>query len=863
MERKQTQSTSAGSTDTLSPAEELLVEFIARRGQPDECTFQASAPGATTAADPAALEPLLARLSSRDSGEPRYRVDEELARGGMGVVYKVWDPDLRRHVAMKVLRGGRRREIGRRATPAQERSLGRFLEEAQITGQLEHPGIVPVHELGLDAGDKLYFTMPLVRGRELKHVIELARECREGWNLTRALGVMLKVCEAVAYAHSKGVIHRDLKPSNIMVGRFGETYVMDWGLARVLGRADSRDVRVRGSASEPESGWVETDIRGRADSTPDSPLVTVDGAVIGTPAYMAPEQALGHIDELGPRADVYSIGAMLYHLLTGQMPYVPSGATASPHSVLAARLLGPPKPVLEAAPETAPELAAICEKAMHVDVEQRYASAIDLAADIEAFLGDRRVSAFDSSLGRVAQLAFRRNRALCTSVAAALLVALGWGAFDVASSNAAVAREGQLRTAAQLAQRRAEELADFALADVLARESEQLFPVVPERAAAMRTWIERADGVLARAAQRGEQANAALGSDAELASFRANLERLASERPRIAQRLTDAESLVARTIDARAEGWHAAVEGIASLPVYRGLRLAPQPGLVPLQNNPTSGLWEFWVDGTGVEPVVRDLATGALERDPAQALVLVLIPGGKFTMGSTPDDPNAGPDERAREVTLAPYFLGRTEVWQGLWQRALGENPAEWREGVYTEAPWTPLLPVEYVDWHQCESFLSHFDLTFPTEAQWEFAARAGESKPTIYGCGDDVACLAGHENILDQSAPAALRKGCAPFIDDHQLTAPVASFEPNPFGLHDMLGNVAEWCADWYVRDIPADAHLGTDGLAPAGAQVFKVFRGGSYWLKPPYCRIALRQTDQPSGANQTRGLRVARAVR
>jgi len=554
---------------------------------------------------------------------------------------------------------------------------------------------------------------------------------------------------------------------------------------------------------------------------------------------------------------------MLYHLLTGQMPYVQSGTTVSPHAVLAARLLGPPKPVLEAAPGTAPELAAICEKAMHVDTAQRYASALELAADIEAFLGDRSVSAFESPLWHALQLAYRRNKTSFTTIAAALLIALTWGAFDLASSNAAIARESRLRIDAQTAQQRTQELSDFALADVLVREAGELFPAVPERAAAMRTWLERTDSVLSRAARRRELATAAVGSIAESASFDADVERLKSERPRVAQRAVDAETLVARTLDAHRSDWDTAIENIASLPAYRGLRITSQRGLVPLQSNPTSGLWEFWVDGTGVEPVIADLATGELARDPTQALVLVLIPGGRFTMGGTPGDANAQPDEHAREVTLAPYFLGRTEVCQGVWQRALDENPAEWRDGVYIEAPWTPLLPVEYVDWHQCEHFLAHFELSFPTEAQWEYAARAGESQPTIYGCGDDIACLAGHENVLDESAPEALKKGCAPFQDEHQLTAPIASFEPNRFGLHDMLGNVAEWCADWYVKNIPSDAQLGGDGLAPAGSGVFKTFRGGSYWLKPPYCRIALRQYDLPSGANQTRGLRVARPVR
>jgi hypothetical protein len=163
----------------------------------------------------------------------------------MGAILKVWDGDLRRHLAMKVVLG-----TGSSANPGEtpavdQKQIARFLEEAQVTGQLDHPGIVPVHELGLDADGRVYFTMKLVKGRDLKRIFDLVFEEQEGWNETRALGVIQKVCDAMAYAHVKGVIHRDLKPANVMVGNFGEVFVMDWGLARVLGRSDSHDLRIR------------------------------------------------------------------------------------------------------------------------------------------------------------------------------------------------------------------------------------------------------------------------------------------------------------------------------------------------------------------------------------------------------------------------------------------------------------------------------------------------------------------------------------------------------------------------------------------------------------------------------------------
>jgi serine/threonine protein kinase len=141
--------------------------------------------------------------------------------------------------------------------PVDEKTLGRFVEEAQVTGQLDHPGIVPVHEIGVDAEGRVYFTMRLVQGDDLRAVFEQLRAGQGGWTQTRVLGVILKVCEAMAFAHAKGVIHRDLKPANIMVGRFGEAYVMDWGLARVLDREDERDIRVRAPPDErqPRADW--------------------------------------------------------------------------------------------------------------------------------------------------------------------------------------------------------------------------------------------------------------------------------------------------------------------------------------------------------------------------------------------------------------------------------------------------------------------------------------------------------------------------------------------------------------------------------------------------------------------------------
>jgi WD40 repeat protein/serine/threonine protein kinase len=359
------------------------------------------------------------RIAARGGPSERYRPEGEIARGGMGAILRVWDADLRRTLAMKVSLA-RSPQGTESADSSGARLLERFLEEAQITGQLEHPGIVPVHELGLDAEGRVYFTMRLVKGLELQKVFELARKGEDGWNRTRALGVLLKVCEAVAFAHEKGVVHRDLKPANVMVGRLGETYVMDWGLARVLGREDRHDVRVRPAAA-PRT-IVRTD---RADDrAPGSPLVTMDGDIIGTPCYMPPEQARGRLEEIGPPADVYAVGAMLYQLLTGHMPYAGADDSLPPQTVLRLLLDGPPARLRALDRSIPDELEAICEHAMAREPRERYPTMLAMAEDLRAYLEDRVVRAHESGPAAEFRKWIVRNRAAALLGATAVLLAI-------------------------------------------------------------------------------------------------------------------------------------------------------------------------------------------------------------------------------------------------------------------------------------------------------------------------------------------------------------------------------------------------------------------------------------------------------
>jgi serine/threonine protein kinase/formylglycine-generating enzyme required for sulfatase activity len=364
--------------------------------------------------------------------DARYVVEEEVAAGGMGVIYRVLDRSLGRTVAMKV--------CARRTPGAGEESPGgavfpprspqgdgaraRFLAEAQVTAQLDHPGIVPVHELGIAAGDQLYFTMPLVKGRSLSEVFALARTGGEGWNLSRAAAALIKVCQAVAYAHDKGIVHRDLKPANVMVGRYGEVYVLDWGLAKVRGQKDGDDggrPAPSGGAPPGATAWIASD----------SSLATEVGAVLGTPAYMSPEQAAGGaaVDE---RSDVYALGAMLYELLSGQAPHVPPAARITPQALVACILAGPPPPVRTLDPAAPAELVAICERAMAREPGRRYPQALALAEDLQAYLDHRVVAAYRTGmLAELRSWCYRhrtllRVTALVAVGSAIAFLALGW-----------------------------------------------------------------------------------------------------------------------------------------------------------------------------------------------------------------------------------------------------------------------------------------------------------------------------------------------------------------------------------------------------------------------------------------------------
>jgi serine/threonine protein kinase len=386
------------------------------------------APGAT----PRGLLSVRDLLARRANHKQRYVVETEIARGGMGAVLRAVDCDIRREVAVKYL-----------LDQTDPKKKLRFIEEAQITGQLEHPNIVPIHELGIDAKQQLFFTMKMVKGRSLAQVLDELRQnpkkAEKEYTLTRLLNILVGVCNALAYAHSCGVVHRDLKPANIMLGDFGEVYVMDWGLAKVrgsdVGQAPLASVVAQPAAApappaiplSPSGVTTVTTSRNSKAVTgrePDADL-TQDGAVLGTPAYMPPEQATGRLADIDQRSDVYSLGAILYEILSLQPPVDKSGnylqvlMRACQGEILSPETRAPERAKAGRIPR---ELAAVAMKALARDKEKRYPTATALRRDIERFQEGRSVSAKDDTALEMCWKLVKRNKGASLAAALALIV---------------------------------------------------------------------------------------------------------------------------------------------------------------------------------------------------------------------------------------------------------------------------------------------------------------------------------------------------------------------------------------------------------------------------------------------------------
>jgi serine/threonine protein kinase/WD40 repeat protein len=361
--------------------------------------------------------------------EGQYARIQELGRGGQSIVWRALDRFVGREVALKELTSPGAE--GSPGSPAAARA--RFLREARLTAQLDHPGIPPVHELAQRPDGTLYSVQKLVRGRTFKAALA---QCRTLQQRLELLPHLVNVAQAMAYAHGQSVIHRDLKPSNVMVGPYGETAVVDWGLAKR-----------RGEAEVP-----------RAKTSSDSgPELTQEGVALGTPSYMSPEQARGELESIDERSDVFALGAMLYELLTGRSPFQGADNAQVMEAVLRAR----PVPVRTLCPEAPPELAAIAQRALRGAPADRYPDARAFAKELQAHMAGTRVAAYAYSSLELLRKFVRRNPALSLTIVTSVLILIAAG-FAVLVE----LREARVNLASTLVQRarRAEDVSDWARA---------------------------------------------------------------------------------------------------------------------------------------------------------------------------------------------------------------------------------------------------------------------------------------------------------------------------------------------------------------------------------------------------------------
>ncbi len=411
--------------------------------------------------DPTIISPALTRGVSTAMNEPplgadNYQIGHEIARGGMGSVLEAADSKLKRTVAVKIMHLDAAADVSARQ---------RFLREAEVLAQLAHPNIVPIYDIVWEDGLPLFYSMKMVKGRTLQAILNALRDhdpkALGDYTLDRLLLIFRKVCDAIAFAHNQGVLHRDLKPENIMVGEFGEVLVMDWGLARRLG-----DYQTMGQEDEGIQPVSLAECLPLALS-----LQTLQGSVMGTPQYMSPEQAMGLIDELDERSDIFSLGGILYAILTLRPPVEGSTLEEVLNKVTAAEITSPSelqtgsktqgkatpkgdvleakliKPLPHVANGRVPAaLSAVVMKALRLDKDKRYQTVAALSSDIEAYQGGFATSAEAAGALKQLKLLMLRHKAVTASLAVLMLVSVGF-VFKVLASERKATRNAEIATA--------------------------------------------------------------------------------------------------------------------------------------------------------------------------------------------------------------------------------------------------------------------------------------------------------------------------------------------------------------------------------------------------------------------------------
>ncbi|MEQ8768290.1 MAG: bifunctional serine/threonine-protein kinase/formylglycine-generating enzyme family protein [Planctomycetota bacterium] len=779
----------------------------------------------------------------------------------MGIVFDAEQDWPSRRVALKVLRS---------VLVLPELAL-RLRREAEVLARLQHPGIARLYEAGsavVDGfGDLTYFALERIEGAPID---QYARE--QEMLPDERVELIIQVCEAVHHAHQRRIVHRDLKPSNILVGADGRARVLDFGIAHVM--SDGSD--------------------------PLSSIGTRTGAILGTLTFMSPEQARGEVRRLDGRSDVYALGALLYLLLTGRPPLDLIGLPLH----LATRRIceEEPRSPRSSGAKIDRDLETIMSAALEKDPNQRYASASDLAADLERWRRREPIRARPPSWAYRVQKFAARNPTLTGSVAAiAMILVAATMISTLAFWNAESRFEQVVR------------LSDLEKLRVLEESAMSLWPAHPENANAYRDWLRRARLLsanlgahrefllgLRKAASSREIVTVTSEESAPrqeprwrfdrtedqwwhdtLTSLVERLSELTDPDPRVGliadieRRLEVSVSIVALSIEEHKEDWEQAIASIAdreACPQYEGLRLTPQIGLVPIGQDPDSGLWEFVDLQSGVRPI-RD-EDGSIVVTQEMGVILVLIPGGDFWMGAQAIDdkrPNFDPDARdpeqpVNQVSLDPFFLSKFEMTQGQWRRITGENPSYYPAGQRMRYPPHYTIderhPVENVSRKEAVEALKRVALTLPTEAQWEYAARAGSDES--FWTGMEASTLKGAANLADRTAQEGGASNLWKFELDHEdgrcVHAPVGSYRPNRWGLYDVAGNAAEWCLD--LRGVYEKAPRTGDGYRDNVSQPRGVVRGGSFAGNAVRARSAYRLIQDQGARSDDVGLRPSRKI-
>ncbi|HET9328784.1 MAG TPA: bifunctional serine/threonine-protein kinase/formylglycine-generating enzyme family protein, partial [Candidatus Eisenbacteria bacterium] len=731
------------------------------------------------------------------SAGARYRILELLGEGGMAVVFLAEQlAPVRRRVALKIVK------IGRQA----QEDVARFSSEIQALALMNHPNIARVYEAGATGDGRLCFAMEYVAGRRLLEYCDDSR-----LSVRERLELFVAVCHAVQHAHQNGIIHRDLKPSNVLVQTDGKTpapKLIDFGLAKFVHRLRSGES-----------------------------VVTQKGLLIGSLEYMSPEQARPEQLETDTRTDIYSLGVVLHELVTGVRPAPASAEASSPldgleriwkgeECMLASRRVASlGEKASECARRRGTDPAALVKelrgdldwiiaKAIEFDRVRRYASASELAADLERHLRDEPVVAGPGSpryrLGKLA----KRHRGLILATAATMVALL----IGFIVSMGLYLENRQARKLLEAQREHIQLSADAYQLEHLIRQADQIVPGRPEQIPQLEAWVQMAESAALRrlpdhrrrlAELRGQEVDVKSTADQMdeeiLTEYLPKLERFASPTGTLSDvraRLAFARQVRFATIESRRQAWDAAIASIANRsqsPWYGGLRISPQLGLVPIGRDPQSGLWEFAHLQSG-QPASRG-ATGHIRMTDSTGIVLVLIPGGRYFMGATPDrralpagagnlDPFSRLEESpVHEVALDPFFISKFEMTQGQWRRLMHENPSECAAGTRPDnMPYVHSLthPVERVNHEEAMRAASLLGLTLPTEAQWEYAARAGTMTPAWWGT---PGAAQGFANAADEASRRSHRRDWeyAPWDDGYAGSSPVGIYRPNRFGLHDV----------------------------------------------------------------------------